>query len=45
MHKTRIPKKESSESAQLTETVVEGILKKKGANVVTLDLSKLNNAV
>lgn len=45
MHKTRIPKKESSESAQLTETVVEGILKKKGANVVTLDLSKLTNAV
>ena len=45
MHKSRMPKKESSESAQLTETVVEGILKKKGANVITLDLSKLTNAV
>jgi ribosome-associated protein len=40
-----MPKKRSNDSAQLADTIVEGILKKKGIHVVALDLSKLTNAV
>lgn len=40
-----MPKKESNESAQLKSIVVEGILKKKGYNVVALNLKNLANAV
>lgn len=45
MQKSRIRKKETNESAQLADTIAEGILKKKGKHVVSLDLSKLGNAV
>ncbi len=40
-----MPKKESNESNQLADMIAEGMLKKKGKNVVSLDLSKLTNAV
>jgi len=40
-----MPKKESNESAQLATIIAEGILKKKGENVIVLNLSKLPNAV
>ena len=38
-------KKESNETSKLASVIVEGILKKKGLNVVSLNLSKLANAV
>jgi len=40
-----MPKKNSSDSAKLANAIVEGILKKKGENVITLNLSKLPNSV
>lgn len=45
MRNSRIPKKDINESAKLADTIAEGILKKKGKRVVSLDLSKLGNAV
>ncbi len=40
-----MPKKDTTESAQLAKVIVEGILSKKGENVISLDLSKLPNSV
>ena len=40
-----MPKKQSKESAHLKTIIVEGILKKKGKNVIALNLTKLPNAV
>jgi len=45
MQKSRKTLKESSESAKLAGTIVEGILKKKGKQVKSLNLSTLDNAV
>ena len=45
MNKLRKLHKESDDSSQLASIIVEGILKKKGRDVKTLDLSKLGNAV
>lgn len=38
-------KTESQDSARLTARIVEGILKRKGQNVKSLDLTKLTNGV
>ncbi len=45
MNKKRKPRSENGDSARLAETIAEGMLKKKGIEVVTLDLSRLGNAV
>jgi ribosome-associated protein len=38
-------KKAKSESLILAETIIDGILDKKGKNVISLDLSKVNNSI
>jgi ribosome-associated protein len=45
MEKKRKPRLDNEGSAGLAAAIAEGMLKKKGSGVVTLDLSKLNNAV
>ncbi|MCF8368228.1 MAG: ribosome silencing factor [Bacteroidales bacterium] len=40
-----MPKKEFKESAELAKIIVEGILKKKGHEIISMNLTKLNNAV
>lgn len=40
-----MPKNKRSESAKLSEIIIEGILKKKGLNIVRMDLTKLPNSV
>ena len=40
-----MPQKESIDSAKLSTLAVEGILKKKGINVITLNLKPLQNSV
>jgi len=40
-----MPKKENNNSKKLTEVIVEGILKKKGQEVISLNLTQLPNAV
>ena len=40
-----MPVKKNNEAAKLLEKVVEGILKTKGLKVISLDLTKLPNAV
>lgn len=40
-----MPKKDNNNSKKLTEVIVEGILKKKGHEVVSLNLTHLPNAV
>ena len=45
MDKKRKRRTDNEGSAQLAATIAEGMLKRKAREVVTLDLSKLNNAV
>ncbi len=45
MDKKRKPRPDDGGSARLAATIAEGMLKKKALGVMTLDLSKLNNAV
>lgn len=40
-----MPVKKSSESAKLSEIIIEGILNRKGVKVVSMNLTKLPNAV
>ena len=40
-----MPKKDKSESEKLTEVIVEGILRKKGQEVISLNLTKLPHSV
>ena len=40
-----MPLKKRNESAELADVIVEGILKKKGQGVVSLNLTKLPNAI
>ena len=45
MDKKRKARSDNEDSTRLAATIAEGMLKKKAKEVVTLDLSKLNNAV
>ena len=40
-----MPLKEQNESAELAEIIIEGILKKKGQEIVSMNLMKLKNSV
>lgn len=40
-----MPKKKITDSTRLTEAIIEGLRKKKGNSIVSLNLSKLPNAI